>query len=217
VRRSILTILPAGALYGFSIGSVHSLRVATWNLAKFPLLFLATSVVCALAFFACTLPITRKLSFVEVMRTSLRTFADLSVLLASLAPVSYFLAKTVTQPTQASLNEYPFFLGLNVVFIAFGGTVALVRQALRLTKEHELRLAQSAAILFAWLAISLFTGGQCAWYMRPFFGPSTIVDPPFMEGTTPDFRGATSFYEAVYYVVAPPELPTNYFRAPRAR
>jgi hypothetical protein len=217
VRRPILTILGASAVYGFSIGSVHSARLAAWNLAKFPLLIFLTCSICALAYFAFALLVTRRLTPRDVMDLSLRTFADLSVLLASLAPVSYFLARTIVQPTPTSLNEYPRFLGLNVAFIAACGLVALARQTLRIEREHRLDRGRSAAILSAWLLISLFAGGQCAWYMRPFFGPSTITDPPFMEGTNPDYRGATSFYEAVWHLVAPPPLPEDYTRSGRTR
>ena len=40
------------------------------------------------------------------------------------------------------------------------------------------------------------------------------LDPPFIEGTNPDYRGATSFYEAVYHIIDPPPLPEGYFRPP---
>ena len=203
MRRACLTILAAAAVYGFSIGSLHSVRLAVWDLAKFPLLVFTTCAVCSLAWFACTLLVTRRLTFADVMGVSLRTFADLSALLASLAPVAYFLAKTVVQPTEKSLNEYPFFVGLNVAFIAACGTFALVRQTIRLVREHRLGLGRSVVVVAAWLAVSLFAGGQCAWYMRPFFGRSTIRDPPFMERTNCDDRGTTNFYEAVYHLVSP--------------
>ena len=63
-----------------------------------------------------------------------------------------------------------------------------------------------------------FAGGQCAWYLRPFFGPSTIRDIPFIEGSAPDYRGATSFYEAVYHLIhPPPPLPEGYFNRRRTR
>ena len=42
--------------------------------------------------------------------------------------------------------------------------------------------------------------------MRPFFGVRGLAKtaPPFFLGTAPDFRGARSFYEAVYNLVVPP-------------
>jgi hypothetical protein len=172
---------------------------------------------CALAYHAFALLATRRLTLRDVTAASLRTYADLSVLLASLAPVSYFLARTLAQPTAESLREYPFFLGLNVVFIASAGTVALTRQTLRLVREHELGLVRSAVVVAAWLAISLFAGGQCAWFLRPFFGVSTIEVRDFADGTKPDYRGATSFYEAVWHLVDPPPLSAEYFRPARPR
>jgi hypothetical protein len=212
VRRSLVTIVVASAVYGFSVGSVHSARLAVWNLAKFPLLILVTAAICAAAYFAFAVLVTRRLTFAGVTALSLRTFADLSVLLASLSPVSYFLALTIEQPTTDSLNEYPFFLGLNVAFIAVCGAVALARQTLRLEREHGLGRGRASAVLAAWLAISLFAGGQCAWYMRPFFAASTFTDLQFMEGTAPDFRGATNFYEAVGQLIDPPPLPAGWSR-----
>ena len=201
---SLLRIAGGSAIYGFAIGSVHSPKLATWNLAKFPLLIVITALVCGLAYYAFALVVSRRLTLGDVTAMSLRTFADISVLLASLAPVAYFLATTIDHPTEESLREYPFFLGLNVAFIAFCGSVALLRQATRLSRERDLALRQAIAILTAWLAISLFVGGQCAWFMRPFFEVSTNPAPMFMEGTRPDFRGATSFYEAVWQLVDPP-------------
>lgn len=210
--RAILAILLGSAVYGFSAGSVNSLQLATWNLLKFPLLIFLTSLICSPAYYVFSQFVTRELSFRDVCRLSLRTFADVSILLASWAPVAFFLAKTIVQPDQGSLNEYPLFLGLNVLFIGTCGVVALVRQAARLLKGHRLSIPRSVGVMSAWLAVSLFAGGQCAWYLRPFFGCSAIRNPPFMEGSHPDYRGARSFYEAVYHLVDPPPLPREYYR-----
>jgi hypothetical protein len=46
--------------------------------------------------------------------------------------------------------------------------------------------------------------------LRPYFGVSTIKDIPFIEGSRPDYRGARSFYEAVYHLMDPPPLPEDY-------
>lgn len=210
MRRSLLTMVLGSAVYGFAIGSAHSVRQGEWNVLKFPLLLLATSLLCAPAYYLLGQFIARGLSFGTVLRLGLRAFADTSLLLASLAPVCFFLAMTLTPPDEQGLNEYPMFLGLNVVFVAVCGTLAVVRQARRLLKSHALSPARSAMIVVAWLAVSLFAGGQCAWYMRPFFGLRTIRYQHFMQGSRPDFRGARSFYEAVYFIVDPPPLPKDY-------
>ena len=50
------------------------------------------------------------------------------------------------------------------------------------------------------------------WFFRPSFGPSSMPGLLLVEGTREDYRGATSFYEAVYHLIAPPELPKGYWR-----
>ena len=60
--------------------------------------------------------------------------------------------------------------------------------------------ARLALLIAAWLTASLFVGAQASWYMRPFCGVRT-VDAPFMLGSAPDFRGATSFYEALFHLL----------------
>ena len=51
MRRDIATLVLASALYGFSIGSVHSARFGLHDVIKFPLLFLVTGAACAVAYF----------------------------------------------------------------------------------------------------------------------------------------------------------------------
>lgn len=210
MRRSLLAMLLGSAVYGFAIGSEHSFRLAGWNILKFPLLLSVTSLLCTPAYYVLAQFITRRLSFADVLRLVFRAFGDASLLLASLAPACLFLTQTLTQPSGQDLNEYPMFLGLNMLFIAVCGALAVTHQAARLLKMHKLSLAKSIMILSAWLGVSLFAGGQCAWYMRPFFGVRTISVLPFMEKSNPDYRGARSFYEAVYDLFDPPPLPTDY-------
>lgn len=210
--RSLWAILAASAAYGFAVGCVHSPRLGTWNLLKFPALVLATACLCAPAYYLLASFIARRMSFLTVLGLAFRTFADTSLLLAALAPVSLFLALTLTPPEGPCLNEYPMFLGLNVLFIALAGSVALVRQARRFLRQHGLSLRRSLLVVAAWLAVSLFAGGQCAWYMRPFFGVRSIRSLSFMERSRPDYRGARSFYEAVWHLLNPPPLPPDYQR-----
>ena len=204
--RVLLSLTLSSALYGFTIGSGHSWLYASRNLIKFPLLILTTGAVCALAYFVLARFLAPKLTFRDVQQLVVLLFRDTSVMLAGLSPVSFFLAMTMVQPFGDDLGEYPFFQGFNVVLIAICGSIALVRQAKVLLFDYGLGRQASASIIIGWLALSLFTGGQGAWYMRPFFGISSIsqTDPPFFLGTTPDFRGARSFYEAVYNLVVPP-------------
>lgn len=204
--RVLLSLTLSSAVYGFTIGSGHSWLYASRNLVKFPLLILTTGTICALAYFILARFLAPRLTFREVQRLVVLLFRDTSVMLASLSPVSFFLAMTMVRASGDDLGEYPFIQGINVVLIAICGSIALVRQAKMLLRDYGLGRQVSTSIIIGWLALSLFTGGQGAWYMRPFFGIPSLssTSPPFFLGTTPDFRGARSFYEAVYNLVVPP-------------
>ena len=90
--RVLVSLTLSSALYGFTIGSGHSLLYASRNLVKFPLLILSTGAICALAYFVLARFLAPKLTFPDVQRLVILLFRDTSVMLASLAPVSYFLA-----------------------------------------------------------------------------------------------------------------------------
>jgi hypothetical protein len=211
--RDLAALVVASGLYGFSIGSVHSLRFALRNLVKFPLLILATMVVCGIGYFLVACITGARLRFGEVQRLALRLFRNTVVLLVALAPVSYFLARVIDKPNLTGLGEYPLFLGLNVCFIALAGVLALAHEVRHFPREDSWPRRSRVLTLTGWLALSLLVGGQAAWYLRPFFGVASIAgeQTPFFLGASPDYRGSTNFYEAVYHLVAPPPLAPDYY------
>jgi hypothetical protein len=214
MRRDLATLLLASALYGFSIGSVHSTRFGLHNVIKFPLLFLLTGAACAVAYFLWASLIGGfRFRFVDVQRLAMRLYRDAALLLAALAPANWFLARTLVPPGGASLHEYPMFLGLNVCFIAIAGALALVRQVRALAAYHPWSLPRRLTLVSGWLALSLLVGGQAAWTLRPFFGVRSIPadQTRFFLGSSPDYRGSTNFYEAVYDVAVGTRIQADYF------
>lgn len=199
--RMSLSALLSAAAYGFSIGAVHSVRFALRNLIKFPLLIVVTGAVCSACYYVLARSVTRALDGAAVARATLSIYHDTAVLLAAFSPVTLFLALTIERPDAQGLREYPLFLSINVVLVALTGSLAVVRQCRQLLAENGLPIVHGSWLIGAWLIASLFVGAQASWYMRPFCG---VVDAPFMLGTQPDFRGAASFYEAVYHVLVPP-------------
>lgn len=199
------TLFLGSALYGFSIGFFHSNTYALRNLIKFPLLICVTATICAMSYFLVSRLMGARIGFLSVQRLSLDIYAGISLLLASLASTNIFLALTLTPPSSVrELGGYPLFQGFNVLLIAISGSIALIRQGGRLLAEHGLGRKRVSALILVWLALSLFVGGQGAWYLRPFFGVSaahTLDD--FCMGTRPDGRGINNIYEAVYRLVVP--------------
>jgi hypothetical protein len=201
-----LRLLLASAIYGFSVGAACSLRFAALNLIKFPLLICISVSVSAGAYYLVARLFAPHLGFSAVRRLVIGSYADLAELLASFAPVTLFLAATLRSPTSlVELGEYPAFLAGNVALIALGGVLSVGRQAVALLERHALPRARALSLVGGWLAVSLLVGGQGAWYLRPFFGNRAVVDDgSFCQGSRPDFRGAESFFEAVYQLAVPP-------------
>ena len=215
MRRDVATLVLASALYGFSIGCVHSTRFGLHNVLKFPLLFLITGAACAVAYFLWALLIGgARFRFVDVQRLAMRIYRDAAVLLAALAPANWFLARTIVPPDATSLHDYPLFLGVNICFIAVAGGLALFRQVHALAQYHPWPLSRRVITVGGWLALSLMVGGQAAWTLRPFFGVRSIpgAETRFFLGSSPDYRGSNNFYEAVYNVVAAAPLAADYSR-----
>ncbi|MBL8916770.1 MAG: hypothetical protein JNM17_39070 [Archangium sp.] len=206
MKRIVFTLIAAAGAYGFSIGCVHSLRYGVHNVIKFPLFLLVTASVCGLAYFVVASAFGAGLKFAQVQTLSFSLFRDASVLLASFATVSLFLSLALQRPDAKGLHEYPLFMAANVVLIGFCGVVALLRQSRDVLTSTTLTRTRAGVLVACWLALSLFVGSQAAWFFRPFFGVATISADatPFFLGTQPDFRGATSFYEALWDLFDPP-------------
>lgn len=205
--KSLAVMIGCAALYGLSVGCVHSLEFGLHNLIKFPLLLLVTASSCSVAYHLVANFAGATLRFGEVQQLTFALFRDASVLLASLSPVGLFLSLSIERPSARGLGEYPMFLGFNVLLIAICGVTALWRQTRGLMAKASLTRARGSAVVLSWLVLSLFVGSQAAWFFRPFFGVATIrsEDTPFFLGSHPDFRGATNFYEAVWQIFSPPE------------
>ena len=205
---TLLATLLAAAAYGFALGASHDLLGASRNLVKFPLLIGATAAIASVAFWVAALALRADLSFGAVQRTTFLLFHDVAVLLASLAPAVLFVGLVLRATDDGWMGEYDLFLAANVGLIAAAGSLALVRRAQALLPASGLALRRALLVVLAWLALSLFVGGQVAFLMRPLIGvPATRGStPPWFLGSEPDARGATSFYGAMFQVVTHREL-----------
>lgn len=204
----VLRTFSVAALYGYALGSVHDHLYASRNVVKFPLLLAVTAVVCAASYWIAALALGARLRFAAVQRAAWGLFCDASSMLASLAPAVLFVALVMRTSDDGQLGEYDLFLFVNVVCIALAGGIALVRRGIVLIPETAGSLRRRLTIVAAWLALSLFVGGQVAFLLRPFVGlPATRGQvPPWFLWNEPDARGATNFYAAVWQTLHGGEL-----------
>jgi hypothetical protein len=181
-------VLVFGPLYGAFMGSYHLDSperglIVLYSAIKVPLLLFATSVICLPGFFV----LNTVFGLREDLRAALRAIvagqAALSVVLASLAPMTRMWYFSVDSYRGALL----FNAGVFTVAALAGQLV--MRRYYRPLISHNPR---HRIMLFAWLVLYAFVGMQMGWIFRPFIGS------PHMP---PAFFRADSFTNA-YVVIA---------------
>jgi hypothetical protein len=154
------------AIYGAVMGASHSVLQALTSSIKLPLLFLATLAICAPSLHFFYVLFGSQQTILQTIALILTAIATTSVLLFSLAPITFFFLITSSQ--------YPFFKLLNVVFFTIAGFlgVCFLRQGIRSVTEadDESRARSRRPIFVIWALLYGFVGSQMAWTLSPFMG-----------------------------------------------
>jgi hypothetical protein len=151
-----------GAVMG-TFGGVSGERAwqVVYSAAKVPLLLLATFVLSLPSFFVLNTILGLRDDFPQVLRALTATQAGLTIILASLAPLTVLWYLSSTDYHAAIL-----FNGL-----MFG--VASVSAQWLLRRDYRpliLRVPRHRWMLRLWLVIYAFVGIQMGWILRPFIG-----------------------------------------------
>src|SRR6185503_12101964 len=163
-------IIFAGAgLYGAAMGYWRSPLQAGYNLAKFPMIILATTLGNALLNGMLAPLLGLNLGFRQSLMLVLMSFSIAAAILGSFAPIVFFIVwntPSLAGQMQVSWAAYNFVQLTQIVIIAFAGIAANVRLFQLL---HSLCGSNRVArkLLFAWLAGNLFLGSQLCWILRP--------------------------------------------------
>jgi hypothetical protein len=166
IRAMLVTSISFFALYGLVIGSYQSLWQTLSSAVKLPLLFLATLFVCVPSLYFFGLLFGSNQSFNQNLAVILTGISVTSVLLLSCAPITLFFLLTTT-------NQYQFFKLLNVIIFTIAGVMGIVflAQGMKVISGPELEGARTRRwLLFLWMFVYAFVGGQMAWTIRPFIG-----------------------------------------------
>lgn len=180
------------ALYGAIIGSTHGWLQMLSSAFKLPALYLLTLLICLPTLYFLDIIFGSKNTFGQYVSLLLASVAMISVMLLGFAPVTLFF--------RLSIDDYFFFLLLNLVVLTITGIIGIkffYRSMLSLI-ERESDLYSSSnrpRLIKAWLFLYGFVGSQLGWTLRPFFG---VPDQPFAL-----FREIESnFYVEVSKVIA---------------
>lgn len=194
--RAVSTLSLAAAFYGFSVGLWNAPRLGLYAALKMPVLLLSTAMVNALAHLLLARRLGAGVTLRDSLESVLQCFAEIALLLASVAPVLMLFDLTLPTLSDASAERVHHALGLvHVAAISWAGSVAVKRQAHRMATHTDAALAKR--VTWTWLTLNLVVGAQLSWNLRPWFGSPGMV----VELLRPDpFDG--TFYEAVLRMLA---------------
>ncbi|WP_019505492.1 hypothetical protein [Pleurocapsa sp. PCC 7319] len=156
------------ALYGAIIGSTHGGLQIISSAFKLPALYLLTLLICLPTLYFMDIVLGSKRTFGQYVSLLLASMAMISVMLFGFAPVTLFF--------RLSINDYWFFLLLNIVVLGFTGVVGVrffYKSMLALIakeKEDNNISPNRHKLIKAWLFLYGFVGSQLGWTLRPFVG-----------------------------------------------
>ena len=195
IDKKIISLLVSSslflALYGAIIGSTHGILQTISSAIKLPALYLLTLLICLPTLYFMDVVLGSKRTFVQYLALLLASTAMMSVMLFGLAPVTLFF--------RLSIDDYWFFLLLNIVFLGFTGVVGIkffYSSMTNLIDEEKLGKAAKNRykLITGWLFLFGFVGSQLGWTLRPFVG---TPEEPFAL-----FREIESnFYIQVIYII----------------
>jgi Yip1 domain len=167
IRAMFLSCLMFLAIYGLVMGAAHSPQQAIASVVKLPVLFLATLLICAPSLHFFNILFGSKQTISQTVALTLTAISTTSVLLFSLAPITFFFLISTT--------EYSFFKLLNVIFFAMSGWLGIIflRQGIEIVteREDEAEGIKTRRLIFViWVLLYGFVGSQMAWTISPLLG-----------------------------------------------
>ena len=155
------------ALYGAILGSTHGGLQIISSAFKLPALYLLTLLICLPTLYFMDVVLGSKQTFSQYVALLLASVAMMSVMLFGFAPVTLFF--------RLSIDDYWFFLLLNIIVLGFTGIVGIgffYRSMMSLIEKEQLGKASKNRykLITGWLFLYGFVGSQLGWTLRPFVG-----------------------------------------------
>jgi len=167
-------VLTCGLAYGAVMGLYEG---RAWQVIfssiKVPLLLLATFALSLPSYFVINTLMGVRSDFPEAVRAIVVSEATLTIILASLAPLTLFWYASSTGYHAAILFNGAMFAGSSLA-----AQIVLVRGYRPLIA----RSSRHRILLWTWMIIHAFVGIQMGWSLRPFIGSSGVPTQFFRRG-----------------------------------
>lgn len=188
----LLTIILGSGLYGMTVGLWRSPLQGFFTAVKFPLLMLLTAVLNGVLNGMSAQVLGLEITWRQSLSLVLSSFAILSMILASMAPVTlFFLFNLPPADSGVALSSHGVILLVHVALIAVAGVSSNVHLFRCLVSMGGRGTAWR--ILLGWLSGNGFLGCQLSWLLRPFMGTPSLPVQFFREDV---FEG--NFYESIW-------------------
>jgi hypothetical protein len=197
---SLLFCIPAILIgcgcYGFTMGLWQGWEMASYVGIKLPLVIIATLLVNGMINGMLAMVLGSGIGFRQSIQFLLAGFALMSIILASLSPITFFMALHAPDPSDAGAHQWHSVTLLTHTFmIAYAGIISH-RSLLDHVRRFATTPTHGTRTFFVWLVGNLFVGAQISWIMRPFFG-SPGLKVQFLR----DNPMAGNFYETVWRTI----------------
>jgi hypothetical protein len=153
-------------VYGAVMGASHSFLQALSSMVKLPFLFLVTLAISAPSLHVFYILFGARQSMSQMIALILSTLSTSSILLFSLAPITFFFLVTG--------SGYYFFYFLNFLFFAFAGFLGtrFMRQGIQIVtaKDNIEDAGKRQRIFIVWVLLYGFVGAQMTTTLSPFLG-----------------------------------------------
>lgn len=176
-------------VYGFFMGSHHSVLQALATGIKIPILFSLSLFICFPAFFIIQSVLGSRLNLFQMVMIVLTGFLLITSIMLSFIPIAIFF--------QLTGGNYYFLILLHLTILALSAFFGLkvIINALQFSCEKKNIYPKTGVVVFRfWIIILVFVGIQLAWNLRPFMGKKGESFQLFRE-----YEG--NFYTAIVYSI----------------
>ncbi len=192
LRRLIVLVVVYGMAYGAVMGTFGGIEPSqflhiAYSAMKVPILLFTTFALSLPFFFVINTLLGLRDDFGDAIRALASAQAGLTIVLASIAPITVFWYVSVPDYSTAVLyNAFVFAVA------SFAAQIILRRHYAPLIRRNPAH----RSLMWAWLVIFAFVGIQMGWVMRPFIGKPGMPTRFFRD------EAWTNAYVAVFEKIA---------------